>query len=290
MPPVTSRAYHLAVHHHACLHMEAHPAPAPLITLENLAAETGVVVLTLNRPKQYNALSAALLDEIHAALDSIAADESVRVLVIAAAGAAFCGGHDLKEMRAANDEVFVRKLFQRCADMMLKIARLPFPVVAEVQGMATAAGCQLVAQCDLAVTAESAKFAVSGVNLGLFCATPAVPLSRAISRKRAAEMLMTGEFIDAATALDWGLVNRVTPAESLRAETLKLCRTLTAKPRSTLATGKALLYRQLEMGLAGAYQDASATISCNFMHADAQEGVAAFLEKRKPDWPDTSTH
>ena len=150
--------------------------------------------------------------------------------------------------------------------------------------MATAAGCQLVAQCDLAVATEQAKFAVSGINLGLFCSTPAVPLSRAISRKRAAEMLMTGEFIDAATALDWGLVNRVVPHDALRAETLKLAETLKAKPRATLALGKALFYRQLEMGIEAAYQDASNTIACNFMNTEAQKGVAAFLEKRKPDW------
>lgn len=252
-----------------------------LVTLEN---ENGTVFLTLNRPKQYNALSAALLEAMHSALDRLATDESVRVLVIAANGNAFCAGHDLKEMRAANDDAFVRRLFQRCSDMMLKISKLPVPVIAEVQGMATAAGCQLVAQCDLAVTADHAKFAVSGVNLGLFCSTPAVPLSRTISRKRAAEMLMTGEFIDAATALDWGLVNRVAPTDALRAETLKFAGILKAKPRATLALGKALLYRQLETGLEAAYQDASATIACNFMDAAAQEGVKAFLEKRKPEW------
>lgn len=187
-------------------------------------------------------------------------------------------------MKAAGDETFVRQLFQQCSAMMLKIAHLPVPVIAEIQGMATAAGCQLVAQCDLAVAAEHARFAVSGVNLGLFCSTPAVPLSRTISRKRAAEMLMTGEFIDAATALAWGLVNRVVTAEALRAETLKLAENLKAKPRDALAMGKALLYRQMETGIEAAYQDAGATISCNFMQANAQEGVAAFLEKRKPDW------
>jgi enoyl-CoA hydratase/carnithine racemase len=253
-----------------------------LVTLENV---DDVAILTLNRPKQYNALSAATLDALHAMLDQVRGDQSARVLVIAANGNAFCAGHDLKEMRAANDETFVRKLFQRCSAMMLKIAALPIPVIAEVQGMATAAGCQLVAQCDLAVAADHAKFAVSGVNLGLFCSTPAVPLSRAISRKRAAEMLMTGEFIDAATALDWGLVNRVVPSAELRNATLKLAETLKAKPRDTLAMGKALLYRQLEAGIEAAYQDASATISCNFMQPYAQEGVAAFLEKRAPNWP-----
>ncbi len=244
----------------------------------------GVAILTLNRPKQYNALSSTVLEALHAALDEINGDEQVRVLVIAANGNAFCGGHDLKEMKSAKDETFVRRLFQRCSEMMLKIAKLPIPVIAEVQGMATAAGCQLVAQCDLAVAADHVKFAVSGVNLGLFCSTPAVALSRVISLKRAAEMLMTGEFIDATTALDWGLVNRVVPAPDLRSATLALAETLKAKPRETLALGKALLYRQLEVGIEAAYQDASATIACNFMQPDAQEGVAAFLEKRKPDW------
>ncbi len=250
----------------------------------DITHQGGVTRLTLNRPKQYNALSKAMLDALHEALDAIAHDTSVRVVVIAAHGGAFCAGHDLKEMRGANDPAFVSQLFARCSALMLKIAKLPVPVVAEVQGMATAAGCQLVAQCDLAVCADTARFAVSGVNLGLFCSTPAVALSRAISRKRAAEMLMTGEFIDAATALDWGLVNRAVPAAALRAETLKLCETLKAKPRAALAMGKALFYRQLEMGIEAAYQDASATITCNFAMPEAVEGVTAFLEKRKPVW------
>ena len=253
-------------------------------TLITRETHEGIAILTLNRPKQYNALSAAVLEALHGALDRLEGDRSIRVLVIAANGNAFCAGHDLKEMMAADDEAFVRRLFQRCSEMMLKITRLPVPVIAEVQGIATAAGCQLVAQCDLAVAAAHVKFAVSGVNLGLFCSTPAVPLSRAISRKRAVEMLMTGEFIDAATALDWGLVNRVVAAEGLRAETLKLAETLKSKPRDALAMGKALFYRQMEMGIEAAYQDATATIGCNFMQPDAQEGVAAFLEKRKPDW------
>ena len=256
------------------------PAEAPLL----ISKVDGVVILTLNRPRQFNALSVALLNALHAALDRILTDDAARVLVIAANGNAFCAGHDLKEMRAANEQASVAKLFKLCSEMMLKIARLPLPVIAEVNGMATAAGCQLVAQCDLAVASDEATFAVSGVNLGLFCATPAVPLSRAISRKRAAEMLMTGDFIDAATALDWGLVNRAVPRDALRAETLKLAASLKAKPRATLALGKALFYRQMEVGIANAYEDASNTIACNFMQPEAQEGVAAFLEKRKPVW------
>jgi enoyl-CoA hydratase/carnithine racemase len=240
------------------------PAPVPPLSV---TTEDHVTFLTLGRPAQYNALSQALLDALDAALDAAAADQAVRVVVIAASGRSFCAGHDLKEMTAAGDAGFVARIFRQCSQIMLKIARLPVPVIAEVNGMATAAGCQLVAQCDLAVAADHAKFAVSGVNLGLFCSTPAVALSRTISRKRAAEMLMTGDFID-----------------QLRATTLALADSLKAKPRSALATGKALFYRQLESGIEAAYQDASATIACNFSHADATEGVAAFLEKRKPDW------
>ncbi len=244
----------------------------------------GIAFITLNRPRQYNALSLAMLDAMHLELDRLQNDTDVRVVVIAAHGKAFCAGHDLKEMKAANDAAFVRTLFDRCSEMMQKISGLRLPVIAEVQGMATAAGCQLVAQCDLAVASDQATFAVSGVSLGLFCFTPAVPLSRAISRKRALEMLMTGEFIDAATALDWGLVNRVAPIGSLRAETLKLARALMANPKESLAAGKAQFYQQLELGLAPAYQIASADISRNFMLAEAQQGISAFLDKRKPVW------
>jgi enoyl-CoA hydratase/carnithine racemase len=264
------------------LAMDMNPEPpnAPVLISES----SGVVTLTLNRPRQYNALSLAVLRALHEALEAVSINEAARVVVIAAAGKAFCAGHDLKEMRGAADDAFAADLFQLCSEVMLKIARLPLPVIAEVNGMATAAGCQLVAQCDLAVAADLASFAVSGVNLGLFCSTPAVPLSRTIARKRAAEMLMTGEFIDAATALDWGLVNRVVPIEELHAETLKLAEKLKAKPRATLAAGKALFYRQMEVGIEAAYRDASSTIACNFMQPEAQEGVAAFLEKRKPAW------
>ena len=250
-----------------------------------LVSETdGVIFFTLNRPQQFNALSLATLTALHVALDAVHGNTRARVVVIAGNGKAFCAGHDLKEMRLANEQSSVTKLFTLCSAMMLKIAKLPVPVIAEVNGMATAAGCQLVAQCDLAVAADQARFAVSGVNLGLFCSTPAVPLSRVISKKRAVEMLMTGDFIDATTALDWGLVNRVVPADALRTETLKLTETLKAKPHETLAMGKALFYRQLEVGIEAAYRDASATIACNFMQPEAQEGVAAFLEKRKPVW------
>lgn len=250
-----------------------------------VSEKNGVVFLTLNRPKQYNTLSLDVLYAMHAALDAVALNDAARVVVIAANGGAFCAGHDLKELQAANDTANVAKVFRLCADLMLKIAALPLPVIAEVQGLATAAGCQLVAQCDLAVASKEATFAVSGVNLGLFCSTPAVPLSRVLSRKHAAEMLLTGEFIDAPTALAWGLVNRVVAPANLRAETMQLAETLKLKPRATLALGKALLYRQLEVGLTAAYADAAVTISCNFMDPNAQEGVAAFLEKRQPVWP-----
>lgn len=260
------------------LHID--PSEAPLL----ISSLDGVNILTLNRPRRFNLLSLETLTALHAALDAICDNEDVRVVIIAATGNAFCAGHDLKEMRAANDQAFVTKLFRLCSDMMLKIAKLPVPVIAEINGMATAAGCQLVAQCDLAVASTRARFAVSGVNLGLFCSTPAVALSRVVSQKRAAEMLMTGEFVDAATALDWGLVNRVVAPDTLRSETLKLAETLKAKPRATLALGKALFYRQMEAGIEAAYADATDVIADNFMQADAQEGVAAFLEKRKPVW------
>ena len=244
----------------------------------------GVVTLTLNRPRQYNALSAALLHDLEGALDAIAGDEAVRVVIITGAGSAFCAGHDLKEMRANGREEDIAALFAACSGVMQKIARLPVPVIAAVNGLATAAGCQLVAQCDLAVAGDHARFAVSGVNLGLFCSTPSVPLSRNISRKRAAEMLFTGDFIDAQTALEWGLVNRVAPAGQLMDAALALANNLKEKPRSVLALGKALFYRQLEMGLSQAYADASKTISGNMADPVAVEGVDAFLAKRAPNW------
>ncbi len=244
----------------------------------------GAVTLTLNRPQAYNALSAALLAALQRELDSIAADETVRVVVLAAEGKAFCAGHDLREMRAQPSQQYYERLFAQCSRVMLSLTRLPVPVIARVQGIATAAGCQLVAQCDLAVAASTARFAVSGVNLGLFCSTPAVPLSRNLSRKRAFEMLVTGDFIDAREAQVRGLVNRVAEPAELDAETERLVASISAKPRVAVAMGKELFYRQAELGLAGAYEAAGATMACNMMEEAALEGVQAFIEKRPPRW------
>lgn len=244
----------------------------------------GVVTLTLNRPQAYNALSEALLGALQRELALVAADESVRVVVLAAEGKAFCAGHDLREMRAEPSQPYYQRLFAQCSHMMLSLTRLPVPVIARVQGIATAAGCQLVAQCDLAVASSNARFAVSGVNLGLFCSTPGVPLSRNVSRKRAFEMLVTGDFIDAQEALSRGLVNRVAEPAGLEAETERLVASIVAKPRVAVAMGKELFYRQAELDLASAYQAASETMACNMMEEAALEGVQAFIEKRPPRW------
>ncbi len=247
--------------------------------------EGGVATLTLNRPNQFNSLSDALLDALSAALDAIAADKSVRAVVLAGAGKAFCAGHDLKEMRAQPDKEYQQALFRKCGKMMLKLTGLPQPVIARVHGMAVAAGCQLVAMCDLAVAAEAVKFAVSGVNLGLFCSTPAVPLARNLPRKQAFEMLVTGEFMDAQTALARGLVNRVVPAGELDAEVKKLTDSICAKSPAAVALGKQAFYRQIEMGLDAAYQLAAETMACNMMAEDAQEGIDAFIAKQPmPQW------
>lgn len=243
----------------------------------------GIATLRLDRPAQYNALSRAVLERLHSELDSIARDESVRLVIITGTGRAFCAGHDLREMRGLPDAK-VDALFHSCSAMMQKLTALPQPVIAMVNGVATAAGCQLVAQCDLAVASTQARFAVSGVNLGLFCSTPAVPLSRNVSRKRAAQMLFTGDFIDAPTALQWGLVNRVAEPEELQGAVDALAARLLAKPREVLALGKSLFYRQLETAMGSAYEDASRTIARNMAGDAAREGVDAFLEKRKPDW------
>lgn len=255
----------------------------PLVLREDAA---GIATLTLNRPAQFNAINGALLDALQAALDAVAADASARVVVIAGAGRAFCPGHDLKEMLAHSNEAFIGDLFRRCCDVMLSIERLPQPVIAKVHGIATAAGCQLVAACDLAVAAADARFATSGINFGLFCATPGVPVSRNVSRKRAFEMLMAGEFIDAPTALAWGLVNRVAAPDALDAATLALAQALVAKPRAVVAAGKRFFYEQLELPTRAAYAMASEAITRNLLAADGQEGVTAFVEKRPPRWND----
>jgi len=239
----------------------------------------GVARVTLNRPDAFNALSEALLDELQAALDGLAASDA-RVVVIAAAGRAFCAGHDLKEMRANPSRDYYAQLFMRCSKTMLTIQRMPQPVIARVHGVATAAGCQLVAMCDLAVAADNARFAVSGINLGLFCSTPAVPLTRNVSRKAAFEMLMTGDFIDARTAEREGLVNRVAPADELDAAVASLAATICAKPRDAVRAGKQLFYRQLEMGIEAAYQLAGQTMACNMVEDCALDGVQAFIERR----------
>ena len=244
----------------------------------------GVITLTLNRPKAFNALSEGMLAALQAELDAVARDDTARVVVLAAAGKAFCAGHDLKEMRAEPSLDYYRTLFEQCTRVMLAVQRLPVPVIARVQGIATAAGCQLVAMCDLAVAAEDARFAVSGVNLGLFCSTPSVALSRNLSRKAAFEMLVTGDFISAAQALDKGLVNRVAAPDQLDAEVERLAASIVAKPRVAVAMGKQLFYRQLEAGVAAAYEDAGNTMACNMMDEAALEGVQAFIDKRPPTW------
>lgn len=244
----------------------------------------GVVTLTLNRPGAFNSLSEAMLAALQSQLDGLAGDDTVRCVVLAAAGRAYCAGHDLKEMRAEPSLAYYRELFTRCGQVMLAIQRLPVPVIARVHGVATAAGCQLVATCDLAVAVETARFAVSGVNLGLFCATPSVALSRNVGRKAAFEMLVTGEFLSANEALAKGLVNRVVSVDALDAEVERLVASIVAKPRAAVAMGKALFYRQLEMGVEAAYQTAVQTMACNMMDDSALEGVQAFIDKRPPNW------
>ena len=258
------------------------PTTEPMVLVQRDAR--GVIRLTLNRPQSFNALSEGMLGALHDAFDEVARDEHARVVVLAAAGRAFCAGHDLKEMRAEPSLGYYQALFERCTKMMLALQQLPVPVIASVQGIATAAGCQLVAMCDLAVASNDARFAVSGVNLGLFCSTPSVALSRNLSRKAAFEMLVTGEFISATEALAKGLVNRVAPPETLDAEVERLVASIVAKPRVAVAMGKQLFYRQLEKGIAAAYDDAGSTMACNMMDDSALEGVQAFIDKRAPRW------
>jgi enoyl-CoA hydratase/carnithine racemase len=244
----------------------------------------GVATLVLNRPEQANALSEALLAALQESLDEIARAPDVRVVVIAGAGRAFCAGHDLREMRARPDEAWYRDLFGRCSRMMQTLRALPQPVIARVHGVATAAGCQLVASCDLAVASETARFATSGVNLGLFCSTPAVALSRAVPPRAALELLLTGAFVDAATARALGLVNRVVAPEALDAAVDELAGAIAAKSPVAVRMGKALFHRQLGMALPEAYALASETMARNLMAEDAAEGIDAFLARRPPVW------
>lgn len=244
----------------------------------------GIATLTLNRPQQMNLLTREMLAALQAALDEIAADSAVRVVVLAGAGKGFCAGHDLKEIRALGEQPAIAGLFEQCSRMMTSIERLPQPVIARVQGAAAAAGCQLVAQCDLAVASEAAKFAAPGVNWGFFCSTPGVSVGRNLHRKHALEMLLTGDAIDARQALAWGLVNRVVPAEALEAETLALARRIAEKPPATVRAGKRGFYQQMEMGVDKAYALAGQVISSDFAHPEGREGMNAFIEKRPPAW------
>jgi enoyl-CoA hydratase/carnithine racemase len=257
-----------------------------------LAARHGPVLrLTLNRAGARNALSEGLMSALQSALDGAAADASVRAVVIAADGPAFSSGHDLKEMTAHRKDADGGKaaftaLFTQCSKLMQTVVRLPVPVIAQVQGIATAAGCQLVASCDLAVAASSAKFATPGVNIGLFCSTPMVALSRNVARKHAMEMLLTGEMVDAARAREIGLINRIAAPEALEAETMALATLIASKPRHTVKIGKEAFYNQLEMGLTAAYDYASQVMTTNMLEAEAHEGIGAFVEKRDPKWPE----
>jgi enoyl-CoA hydratase/carnithine racemase len=244
----------------------------------------GVATLTLNRPEQFNSLSEALLEALQRELERIAADDSVRVVVLAGAGRAFCAGHDLKEMRANPKQTYYEDLFARCGRMMQTVVSLPKPVIARVHGVATAAGAQLVASCDLAIASENARFGTTGINLGLFCSTPSVAVSRAMGRKRSFEMLFTGEMVDAKTAEGLGLVNRVVPLAELDAAVAGVAKKIAAQPASAVRIGKQMFYRQLSMELPEAYRFAGDTMAANMMEADAIEGIDAFLSKREPSW------
>lgn len=244
----------------------------------------GVVHLTLNHAAAFNPLSSAMIDALTQAVGHVAADPKARVVVLGAAGRAFCAGHDLKEMRALN-QAQMADLFAKCSRLMAALQALPVPVIARVQGLATAAGCQLVATCDLAVASADARFAVSGINYGAFCATPGVALSRNLGRKAAMEMLLTGEFISAHEARAKGLVNRVADLGQLDAEVEVLVASILAKPPTAVAAGKRLFYRQLELGAEAAYQLAGQVMACDLASANGQEGLAAFSDKRSPEWP-----
>jgi enoyl-CoA hydratase/carnithine racemase len=265
------------------------PAGAAGALVEVERPEAGVLVLTLARPEARNSLSKAMLAALQSAIDAASADDAIRAVVIAGKGAAFCAGHDLRELtehRSDQDagRAFTEFLMRECATIMQSLLRCPKPVIAAVEGIATAAGCQLVATCDLAVASETARFATPGVNIGLFCSTPMVALSRNVPRKRAMEMLLLGELLTAREAAEYGLVNRVVAAGMALEAALGLARTVASKPPVTLAIGKEAFYRQGEMSLAAAYDYASGVMVENMMHAESEEGIGAFLQKRTPDW------
>jgi len=244
----------------------------------------GVATLTMNRPQQMNLLTSEMIGALQAAFDAIAADPSVRVVVLAGAGKGFCAGHDLKEIRALGEQPKIEALFHRCSRMMQTMATLPQPVIARVHGAAAAAGCQLVAQADLAVASEAAKFATPGVTWGFFCSTPGVAVGRNVLRKRAMEMLLTGDLVDARKALEWGLVNQVVAPDQLDAAVAELAGKIVAKPPATIAAGKRAFYEQLDLGIERAYELASNVISCSFADDEGREGMDAFIDKRPPRW------
>ena len=260
--------------------MSAVPQSAePLVLRED---RDSIRILTMNRPQQMNLLTTEMLSALQSEFDSLKGDDAIRVVILAAAGKGFCAGHDLREIRALREQPRIEALFAQCSRMMQSITALPQPVIARVQGAAAAAGCQLVAQCDLAVASQAAKFTTPGVTWGFFCSTPGVAVGRNLPRKRAMEMLLTGDVIDAHTAMDWGLVNRVVSPESLEAESEKLARQIAEKPPGTVAAGKRAFYRQMDLGVDKAYELASTVIAQSFAHAEGQAGMEAFIEKRDP--------
>jgi enoyl-CoA hydratase/carnithine racemase len=254
-------------------------AEEPLLLRED---RDGICTLTMNRPRQLNLLTSEMLAALQREFDSLKSDQKARVVILAGAGKGFCAGHDLKEIRALNELPKIEALVGQCSRMMQTIPILPQPVIARVQGAAAAAGCQLVAQCDLAVASEAASFATSGVTWGCFCSTPGVAVGRNLQRKHALEMLLTGEPISAARGLEWGLVNKVVPGKELDRAVMELAKSLAAKPPATVAAGKRAFYQQMELGLQQAYALASGVLSASFAHAEGRAGMDAFIEKRPP--------
>ena len=260
------------------------PNDTPTSLVLKNAYSPGIVNLTLNNPSQYNALSEEMLSAMISTIDDIRDNSDIKVVILSANGKAFCAGHDLKQMRANPSREYYDSLFNTCSQFMLTVMRIPQPVIAKVHGIATAAGCQLVGTCDLAIASDEAKFATSGINYGLFCSTPAVAVSRNIHRKKAAELLFTGEFIDSKTAESLGLINKSVAIKNLDEEVMRMAQSIIRKSAVAVATGKRMLYRQMEMGIDDAYKFAAETMACNMMAFDAGEGIDAFIEKRPASW------